>query len=263
MTYTADDPRWRDVHAFCLFVGYPRSGSTLLASILNAHPDVVLAHEADVLGLVRWGLDRDQLAEALIHSAEEFAARGNEWEGYDYQFGQWQGRHRRLRVLGDKEAGVTSVRLARHPDLVERLQKLCDLPVKAIHVVRHPLDNVSTMYRRGRYPILGLPLSRCLVDYERMCIAANRLQEELPAGNMLLTRHEDLLQEPRAVIRQACEFLGLDPDEDYLDQAAAIVQAKPSQTRHLVDWSDEDLRRVRELVARVDSHSAYRGEIAL
>jgi hypothetical protein len=263
LKYTTDDPRWKDVQAFCLFVGYPRSGSTLLASILNAHPDAVLAHEADVLGLVRFGLNRDQLCEALMHCADEFAASGNEWEGYAYNLGQWQGRHRTLRVLGDKEAGMTSVRLAKRPDLVESLQARCQVPIKAVHVVRHPLDNISTMFQRGRYPILGLPLSRCVADYERMCLAANRLGEQLPANGVLVTRHEDLLREPRAKIEEACKFLGLSAQPDYFDQAAGIVQSAPSQTRHQVEWSNDDLQAVRELVARVDSHQSYRGEISL
>ena len=94
-------------------------------------------------------------------------------------------------------------------------------------------------------------------------MAANRLRDQLPEDNLLITRHEDLLMHPRATIEQACEFLGLTPDAKYLDEAASIVQAKPSQTRHQVTWSVEDLQTVRELVARVESHSSYRGEISL
>ena len=44
----------KSLRAFCIFVGYPRSGSTLVASMLGAHPDVVLGHEADVLGHIKW-----------------------------------------------------------------------------------------------------------------------------------------------------------------------------------------------------------------
>ena len=33
------------VEKFVLFVGYPRSGHSLIASVMDAHPDIVIAHE--------------------------------------------------------------------------------------------------------------------------------------------------------------------------------------------------------------------------
>jgi hypothetical protein len=40
------------VRSFCLFIGYPRSGHSLVGSLLDAHPDIAIAHEVNVLGLV-------------------------------------------------------------------------------------------------------------------------------------------------------------------------------------------------------------------
>jgi hypothetical protein len=37
-----------EVERFALFVGYPRSGHSLIGSLLNAHPDMVIAHELGV-----------------------------------------------------------------------------------------------------------------------------------------------------------------------------------------------------------------------
>ena len=34
---------------FCLFVGYPRSGHSLVGSLLDAHPDIAISHELHVL----------------------------------------------------------------------------------------------------------------------------------------------------------------------------------------------------------------------
>ena len=35
----------RQMDKFCLFVGWGRSGSTLLSTLLNAHPQIAIAHE--------------------------------------------------------------------------------------------------------------------------------------------------------------------------------------------------------------------------
>lgn len=37
------------LQSFLLFVGYQRSGSTLVASVLDQHPNIVITHEYDVL----------------------------------------------------------------------------------------------------------------------------------------------------------------------------------------------------------------------
>jgi hypothetical protein len=36
------DP-FADVHAFCLFVGYSRSGHSLVGALLDAHPGITIA----------------------------------------------------------------------------------------------------------------------------------------------------------------------------------------------------------------------------
>ena len=37
------------IRTFVLFIGYGRSGHSLVAAILDAHPKIVIAHEFDVL----------------------------------------------------------------------------------------------------------------------------------------------------------------------------------------------------------------------
>jgi len=41
-----------------MFVGYPRSGHSVIGSLLNAHPDMVVAHELNALRYVQAGFSR-------------------------------------------------------------------------------------------------------------------------------------------------------------------------------------------------------------
>jgi hypothetical protein len=50
-----------DVGTYCMFIGCPRSGHTLIGAILDAHPNVVIAHELDALKYIRYGFGRLQL----------------------------------------------------------------------------------------------------------------------------------------------------------------------------------------------------------
>ena len=64
------------VRSFCLFIGYPRSGHSLVGSLLDAHPDIAIAHEVNVLGLVAGNdLDRRTLFHTLLRRSEADATR--------------------------------------------------------------------------------------------------------------------------------------------------------------------------------------------
>src|SRR3989344_1389974 len=40
-----ETPDFSSVRTFILFVGYPRSGHSLIGSIMDAHPNIIIAHE--------------------------------------------------------------------------------------------------------------------------------------------------------------------------------------------------------------------------
>src|SRR6056297_1246638 len=44
------------VEAFVQFVGFPRSGHSLIGSVLDAHPHAIISHELDTMGLIKKGL---------------------------------------------------------------------------------------------------------------------------------------------------------------------------------------------------------------
>src|SRR4051794_14548092 len=139
---------FKQVEAYCLFIGYPRSGHSLTGSLLDAHPEVVVAHELDALGLIEAGISRPSLYTAILELDREFTDGGRQWMGYEYTVpNQWQGRYERLRVIGDKKGGDSTERLARRPELLDGLRRTVEVPLRAVHVIRNPFDNITTMAR--------------------------------------------------------------------------------------------------------------------
>src|SRR5215207_8273627 len=93
------------VETYCMFLGYPHSGHSLIGSLLDAHPNAIVAHELDALKFVRAGFGKHQLYELLLDNSRRFAQRRREWNGYGYEVPrQWQGRFNEVRVIGDKRA---------------------------------------------------------------------------------------------------------------------------------------------------------------
>jgi hypothetical protein len=96
---------FRQIESFCLFVGYPRSGHSLVGALLDAHPDAVLAHELIAHQHVLNGCSRDALYGRILARSFWFHWRGHRGV-YSYRVpAGWQGRWRQLRLIGDKRGG--------------------------------------------------------------------------------------------------------------------------------------------------------------
>jgi sulfotransferase family protein len=235
-----------DVERFCLFVGFPRSGTTLVGTLLNAHPDLVISQELDALRYVRLGLRRDQLYSMILRRDREFAAAGFQWTGYDYAVpGQYQGRYQRLLVIGDKRAGMTTNRLRERPELIDVLRRTVRVPLRVIHVVRSPFDTAATMARRRQ-----CDLSFAINHYSRLAVTVDQVRTGLDPEELIDFRYEELTAHPEEQLRKLCEFVGVSADPSYLRDCALRVSAGGSRSRDATPWSDADREAVEKVIAQ-------------
>lgn len=227
----AYDRSFRDLETFCLFIGYPRSGHTLIGSLLDAHPDAVIADELDVLRFIQAGFSKNQVHYLLLRNSRKAAAGGRERTGYDYRVpGQWQGRYKKLRVIGDKMGGATALRLKFTPALMTDLPGLLNLRVKFIHVVRNPYDVISTLHMRQR-----TSLRQAVDNFFERCEAVAFVKDHAP-NDVFDLRHESFIADPKAGLGNLCTFVGLNGEDDYYDACAAIVFRSPHESRRDIVW---------------------------
>jgi Sulfotransferase family len=248
---------WADLGTFCLFVGYPRSGHSLVGSLLDAHPDVTLALGANALNLVREkGLSRRELFETLLENARAQAERQRRHGGYSYAVeGQWQGRVRTLRVIGDKSGKKTADRLRRDPSALTALERMIRLPVRFVHVVRNPYDTIARMTLITSRGEAEHSVSSATAVYARL---ADTVEDLIRGGRPVYTsRHETLLVEPHSELRRLCAFLGVDAGDGYLDACAAILFAEPRRTREQIVWEPDELDEIERLVAHHEFLHGY------
>ncbi|HME72149.1 MAG TPA: sulfotransferase [Myxococcota bacterium] len=243
------------VHTYCMFVGYPRSGHSLVGSLLDAHPHAIVAHELHALRYIRYRFSRDQLFWLLLENSREFTGKGRVWTGYSYLVpGQWQGHFSDLRVIGDKRGGASVRELRRRPWLLKELRERVALPLKFIHVVRNPYDNIATMHAKSPK---GRPLEVAFEHYLGMTRGIVELKRHLSKDEVLDLRHEDLVADPQFRLQALCRFLGLDPDMGYLCACASIVFCVPHRTRHGVHWTRDLLARAEREFSQLSFLSGY------
>ncbi len=225
-----------EVSTYVMFVGHARSGSTLVGSLLNAHPDAVLAHELDALRYVKTGLGRNQLYQLIIESDRRFTAERASLTKQNYSFGvpgMWQGRHRHLRVVGDKHAGTATRELRARPELLDKLNEVTGVPIRLVHVVRNPWDNIATIARRSeRSPEVAT------ATYFRRCETIQKLKATADGNRLSLqsVHHEALIGDATTTLAGVCAFVGLDPQADYLAACASIVNESANASRHSATW---------------------------
>jgi hypothetical protein len=247
------NPDFADLENFCFFIGYSRSGHTLIGTTLNAHPEIVISHELDAVRYVRHGFRRAQLFSLILQRDQHFGTMGRTWSGYKYDIpDQFQGRYERLRVLGDKRARSSALQIAEQPQLLDRLRREVGVPLKVLHVTRNPFDNIATEARRHK-----MTLADATAWYEQICQAVDRVRPLLDQSELLDVRYERFAADPRGSLADICRFLCVEPGASYLDACAAIVWPSTNRTRDAVDWTPAEREGVERLIQKFEVLNSY------
>ncbi|MCP5054187.1 MAG: sulfotransferase [bacterium] len=238
---------------FCTFIGYPKSGHSLVGALLDAHPNMIISHELHVLKCMEMGIKRESIYRLIMENSQYYARNGRSWSGYSYLVPhQWNGKYKTLKVIGDKKGGGTTGMLHRHPELLHRLTDTFPLRHKFIHVLRNPFDSITTLslaVKKEIKPIFQL--------FTGIWKEMPRLKQSIPPGDLFELRHEECIAAPKQWLTRLCEFLGQDIPPGYLEDCASIVKSEPSKSRFKVSWSPEDIAAVEEEIKRHSFLAGY------
>lgn len=241
------------VRTYCMFIGYPRSGHSLVGSFLDAHPQAVIANELDAMRYVSRGFRRNQVFSMILENSAAHAGHRIQ-TGYDYTVpNQWQGRWQEIRVIGDKKGGDSSLRVSASPESLARLIRTVAVPVKFVHVLRNPFDNISTMFLRGTKVTA---LDSAAAWYFKLCETNAAIKRQY--GDAVLDlRHESLFEDPASAIAALCAFVGLDAGEAYVADCVSILMTAPHLSRNRVRWDARSIAAVEQRTTEFDFLAGY------
>lgn len=232
------------VKTYCMFIGYPRSGHSLIGSLLDAHPKMIIANELGTLKYIAARFNRRQIYYLLLENSRRLASGGRRTVDFSYHVPrQWQGRFNQLQVLGDKHGEGSTLRLRARPWLLQRLRKTVGIHVKLIHVIRNPYDSITTVRIKAKRP--QRDLSESVEYYFSLCETVNKLKGQINSADLFELKHESFVENPKAVLEKLCSFLGVEASQDYLNDCASIVFKSPHKSRYETSWSQDWIERVK------------------
>ena len=244
----------RGIQTYCMFVGYPRTGHSLIGSLLDAHPHIVIAHELDALRLFQHGFGRQQVFHLLLENSKKMAASGRSHSGYSYAVpDQWQGRFETLQVLGDKKGATSAMRFYLDPGLLDFVRYKIATEIKFVHVIRNPYDVLATMARRSPRKTLDAHID----VFFKLCSSVEALKSRLQPALIHDIRLESFIEEPRPHLEDLCAFLRVQAEARYLEDCAGIVFKSAKKSRFDIDWNADSIAQVRERMEPFSFLSGY------
>lgn len=166
------------IKTYVFFIGMARSGHSIVAAVLDAHPHIVISDELDVFTVVL-NSSRPVSKSSLFNQIWSRCYRKAKTKLHDARKGYtlavdglYQGNyHLYIDVIGDKHGGKTTKLFLSNPVLFQshfnKLRTLIKLPIKVIHVIRNPYDNIATIaiYKHLNHNVLKLPRSKTVLRY--------------------------------------------------------------------------------------------------
>lgn len=253
------------IETYCMFLGYPRSGHSLVGALIDAHPNVIIGNELNALKYIEEGFNRGQIYYLLLEYSRFFSdptkcrvppnliPKGRA----KYQIpNQYNGKFKSLKIIGDKRGGGTTRKLSTQPELLKRFKEEIDLPVKFIHVVRNPYDNITTMFRKNPSKSLQDTINR----YFDLAETNETLLKMIDNRDVFQMSLEDLITNAKAVLEKLFEgFLNLPVTTEYLQDCTDTIFVSPNKTRFKIDFNEEEIQQVQDRLEKISflKHYSY------
>lgn len=249
------------LQTFFLFIGYPRSGHTLIGAMLDAHFNAMCSIEVNVVSLAMRGFTRQQIFQYMHKRNNLFASKfGSKWTNYSYEIpGLSQGKCEQLIAIGDKKGAGTTKQLMADMNLLKRFESKMQLPVKMIHVVRNPFDNLATIALREQQKGLlwNADVFKTKIDAFYKQAQTNEELIKRNAGMVLTVHHEDIVANADKELRKIIAFLNLTATDEYFEKCAEVVNSEVHKTRYKVDWNAELKSQVESMLESIPFFNRY------
>ena len=270
------------IKVFVFFLAYPHSGHSIVGSLMDSHPHIVISHEVDVFRKLSEGIlspTKQDIFNAVWKNTMQTIINGHRVEnvkGYDLLVdGLYQGKYiDYIDVIGDKKGGGTIRLLSRKPKEWSRVYdilKSLNVKLKIIQVYRNPYDTIATTlllrnsFKKKFANIKQHNITRKYSSVQVKFVIKdfflhhNAIIDVKKMHNLdLIEIHgKDLISDPRGTLLKLCNHVGVNCSNNYLDICSDKVFKTESRTRRLMKWTDQQLKMIQQNIDKCTDLKGY------
>ena len=257
-----------NVQVFLFFIGYALSGQSIMASMLDSHPNIVLAHEYSLFSKCitypKKHSDKHWLFNTLMENSRSNTLLGLKSKkfnksGYTLSVPRgWQGKYdNHVYAIGDKADGFTAQMYRKNQSLFQHtyqeLQRAIGIPIYVVHVIGNPFDDIAAMLLEstiGKHHVnvtriykSELYVKEQVINYFRQVKSVVDMIKNVPL-NVVPIHMEDIISKPKNTMQRICRLLCVECSSAYLTLSANSVFTLQSRSRDLIHWSDENKKLI-------------------
>ncbi|MEG3910756.1 sulfotransferase [Microcoleus sp. w1-18aA5] len=259
-------------------LGSPRSGTTILQSLLAAHPEVISFPESKFFHYLLY----DQFAGKLPGRMEAFFKDEIKRPELLKDFDDSQTVEAKaswfVRVLdglaAEQKKSIWLEKTPEHIYFIDDIERF--LPdAKFIHILRNGMDTIASMYDATRsFNELwgaGWDLNHCIYRWEHAMLTSHKY---INKSNHILVKYEELLDNKTLILGQICNFMGIEYDDtmlvNYQEKAAKLslnlpwhkgierdVKSSNVHKYHKI-FTRNEIRYILEKIQRVQGEMAWK-----
>lgn len=223
--------------------GLPRSGSTVLASILNQNPNLYASTTSGVIDII------GAACSAWENSPSTIAQGSNTKEIYNIIGSIIRARYKDIGkpIIIDKNRGWVN------PVVIKTMSEVLGHEVKIIATVRSTADCAASFIRIKNPPDVSEFLRNSpLINHLKSSYAELKNGYDQYPKNILFVDYDDMLQNPNIQMEKINEFLGIDKfDYDFNNIDASVVAEKDEAA-----WGIANLHKIAPKLARQNNEDS-------
>lgn len=221
----------KDIKTLVLFVGHAHSGHSIIGSILDAHSQVSLANEVNIVNLIKeHKLSKSEIESILLH----YSLNNNKksaWQNSEYihRLGNsLQGKTRNPVIIGDKKAGGTTRIIYNNPWVIDYLLNIYNDNIRFVFVKRNPVDIVAAYSYYMQQEPSQFHIDRYLENYQTALTVKKRVEK----SQFITINQEEFILRPKFYIQKLFLFLGISADIDLIETWVKNVKSDiPSKSQ--------------------------------
>lgn len=228
-----------DLKYLVIFLGNPRSGTTITRSLLDAHSNVLISNELNLVRFYLAGEDWKTILGRILDNSDRFQ-RKPKWSGYNYKITA-QGE-KNIKIVGDKKAGRSVKYWQTNNKLYKDIQEWSPIPIKIIHCVRNPYDTIARKVLKNKNTV-----SHNTNRYFELEKGASIAKAAFNKDNYHTVYLEDWIKRPKENLIELMNYLDLSCDKHYIENCLSILFNEEKKARSEITWKEEEIKKIAEL----------------